>query len=121
MVSTDSTAWPATLIRCQMTKKNMQDLMNNPISLEPFMAAISLRQSIEKRRRPYWMWAPARLDLKRVQYLISGRWAIQVAEELPAAHVIGMDISPIRPARVPPNCEFKIGNLTKDLDTRREV
>jgi hypothetical protein len=61
------------------------------------------------------------VDLKRVQYLISGRWAIQVAEELPAAHVIGMDISPIRPARVPPNCEFKIGNLTKDLDTRREV
>ena len=55
-----------------------------------------------------------------MQCLIVGRWAIQVAEELPAAHVIGMDISAIRPSRVPPNCEFKVGNLTKDLDAFEE-
>ena len=66
------------------------------------------------------MWALAQVDLQQVQCLIVGRWAIQVAEELPAAHVIGMDISPIHPARVPPNCEFKIGNLIKDLDTFEE-
>jgi hypothetical protein len=48
--------------------------------------------------------------------LILGRWAIEVAEEFPKAWVIGMDISPIHPKVVPPNCEFIIGDLTKYLD-----
>lgn len=50
--------------------------------------------------------------------IVLGRWAIEVAREFPTAHVIGMDISPIHLSAVdiPPNCEFIVGNLIKDLE-----
>jgi trans-aconitate methyltransferase len=35
-----------------------------------------------------------------------------VADEFPAARVIGVDLSPIQPTLVPPNCEFEIDNVT---------
>ncbi|PPR03621.1 hypothetical protein CVT24_007737 [Panaeolus cyanescens] len=34
----------------------------------------------------------------------SGAWAIDIAEEFPRAEVIGIDIAPIQPRDVPPNC-----------------
>jgi hypothetical protein len=38
-----------------------------------------------------------------------------VADEYVKTRVIGMDISPIQPILVPPNCEFMVGDLTEDL------
>ncbi|KAK4119946.1 methyltransferase domain-containing protein [Parathielavia appendiculata] len=38
----------------------------------------------------------------------TGIWAIEFADEHPEAYVIGVDISPIQPNLVPPNCEFQI-------------
>ncbi|RDW84508.1 S-adenosyl-L-methionine-dependent methyltransferase-4 [Coleophoma cylindrospora] len=41
----------------------------------------------------------------------TGIWAIDFADENPAAHVIGIDLSPIQPSFVPPNVEFQIDDL----------
>ena len=38
----------------------------------------------------------------------TGIWAIELADQFPAATVIGTDISPIQPLWVPPNCHFYI-------------
>lgn len=38
----------------------------------------------------------------------TGIWAIDVADELPDATVIGTDLSPIQPNWVPPNCKFYV-------------
>ena len=45
-----------------------------------------------------------------------GRWVIEVADEFPKANVVGMDLAPIQPIDVPLNCEFRVGDMTKDLD-----
>ncbi|KAF6765257.1 S-adenosyl-L-methionine-dependent methyltransferase [Ephemerocybe angulata] len=44
-----------------------------------------------------------------------GHWAVEMADEFPRADVIGIDIAPIQPAYVPPNCQFEICNLDEDL------
>ena len=44
----------------------------------------------------------------------TGLWAIDVAEEFPAAVVTGTDISPIQPQWVPPNCHFYIDDAESD-------
>ncbi|KAF3933825.1 hypothetical protein ABW19_dt0200116 [Dactylella cylindrospora] len=36
----------------------------------------------------------------------SGKWAMDIADEYPMAHVIATDIAPIQPTVVPPNLEF---------------
>jgi len=38
----------------------------------------------------------------------TGLWAIDFADQHPEAHVIGVDLSPIQPRNVPPNCKFEI-------------
>lgn len=38
------------------------------------------------------------------------------ADDYPAAHVVGTDISPIQPTAVPPNLEFQIMDATEDWD-----
>jgi len=40
----------------------------------------------------------------------TGIWAIEAADEYPSAEVIGIDLSPIQPSWVPPNCVFIIDN-----------
>ncbi|KFZ19339.1 hypothetical protein V502_03713 [Pseudogymnoascus sp. VKM F-4520 (FW-2644)] len=40
----------------------------------------------------------------------TGIWAIDVADEYPSAQVVGIDLSPIQPSWVAPNCEFVIDN-----------
>ena len=40
---------------------------------------------------------------------------MEVATEYPDAHVIGLDISLICQPSIPKNCEFTVGDLTKDL------
>lgn len=44
-----------------------------------------------------------------------GAWAVQAAEQYPLARVIGIDLNPLRPAVVPSNCEFVVGDLTQGL------
>ncbi|KIX05642.1 uncharacterized protein Z518_03614 [Rhinocladiella mackenziei CBS 650.93] len=46
----------------------------------------------------------------------TGIWAMDVADEFPAASVIGFDLSPIQPTFVPPNLQFEI----LDADERWE-
>ncbi|KAF7292684.1 S-adenosyl-L-methionine-dependent methyltransferase [Mycena indigotica] len=45
----------------------------------------------------------------------SGAWAIQAAEELPAAHVVAVDLSPFPDRPVPSNFEFIQLDITKEL------
>ncbi|KAL4919272.1 S-adenosyl-L-methionine-dependent methyltransferase [Aspergillus aurantiobrunneus] len=42
----------------------------------------------------------------------TGIWAIDVADEFPSARVTGVDLSPIQPPFVPPNCIFEIDDVT---------
>ncbi|TDZ16701.1 Secondary metabolism regulator LAE1 [Colletotrichum orbiculare MAFF 240422] len=41
----------------------------------------------------------------------TGIWAIDFADEFPSSEVIGVDISPIQPGWVPPNCKFQIDDI----------
>ncbi|KAK4156297.1 Phosphoethanolamine N-methyltransferase [Chaetomidium leptoderma] len=41
----------------------------------------------------------------------TGIWAIELADEKPEAAVVGVDLSPIQPAFVPPNVEFFVDDL----------
>ncbi|KAF9872793.1 UMTA protein [Colletotrichum karsti] len=43
----------------------------------------------------------------------TGIWAIDFADEFPASDVIGVDISPIQPSWVPPNCRFQFDDVEK--------
>ncbi|KAF5560641.1 methyltransferase [Fusarium phyllophilum] len=44
----------------------------------------------------------------------TGSWAIDYADANPQAEVIGVDLSPIQPALVPPNVSFEIDDLEKE-------
>ncbi|GAB1315639.1 hypothetical protein MFIFM68171_05849 [Madurella fahalii] len=44
----------------------------------------------------------------------TGIWCIEYAEEHPDAEVIGVDLSPVQPDFVPPNCSFEIDDLEKE-------
>ncbi|OHW92242.1 methyltransferase domain-containing protein [Colletotrichum incanum] len=44
----------------------------------------------------------------------TGIWAIDFADTFPSANVIGVDISPIQPSWVPPNCRFQIDDFEKE-------
>lgn len=44
----------------------------------------------------------------------TGSWAIDFADAYPSSSVLGTDLSPIQPARIPPNCSFKIENAEDD-------
>ncbi|KAF4773906.1 UMTA protein [Colletotrichum scovillei] len=41
----------------------------------------------------------------------TGIWAIDFADEFPSSEVTGVDISPIQPGWVPPNCKFQIDDV----------
>ncbi|RDB21118.1 Secondary metabolism regulator LAE1 [Hypsizygus marmoreus] len=40
-----------------------------------------------------------------------GFWAISMADDFPRAEVIGIDLAPIQPRTVPPNCTFELCDL----------
>ncbi|KAL4780134.1 S-adenosyl-L-methionine-dependent methyltransferase [Aspergillus varians] len=42
----------------------------------------------------------------------TGIWAIETADEYPSARVTGVDLSPIQPSFVPPNCSFEVDDVT---------
>ncbi|KAJ7581460.1 S-adenosyl-L-methionine-dependent methyltransferase [Mycena floridula] len=44
----------------------------------------------------------------------SGSWAIDIADEFPRAEVIGIDLAPIQPREVPPNCTFELYDLDSE-------
>ena len=44
----------------------------------------------------------------------TGLWAIEMADQYPDAQVTGIDLSPIQPQMVPPNCVFEIDDATLD-------
>ncbi|KKY18806.1 putative methyltransferase domain-containing protein [Phaeomoniella chlamydospora] len=41
----------------------------------------------------------------------TGNWAIDMADLFPHSHVIGMDLTPIQPRWIPPNCEFIVDDF----------
>ncbi|TDZ29646.1 putative methyltransferase tdiE [Colletotrichum spinosum] len=44
----------------------------------------------------------------------TGTWALDYADEFPDATVVGVDLSPIQPLYVPPNCHFEVDDLEKE-------
>jgi SAM-dependent methyltransferase len=44
----------------------------------------------------------------------TGIWSIDFADEFPGALVIGVDLSPIQPAAVPPNCKFYVDDIESE-------
>jgi SAM-dependent methyltransferase len=44
----------------------------------------------------------------------TGIWAIEYADMHPESEVIGVDLSPIQPRLIPPNCSFEIDDLEKE-------
>lgn len=44
----------------------------------------------------------------------TGIWAIETADKLPSATVIGTDIAAVQPEWVPPNCAFQIDDAEDD-------
>ena len=53
----------------------------------------------------------------------TGIWAIEFAQQHPETHVTGIDLSPIQPTFVPPNCQFIIDNAEADwiYDTKFDL
>jgi SAM-dependent methyltransferase len=41
----------------------------------------------------------------------TGIWAIEVADASPSATVVGVDIAPIQPMWIPPNCRFEVADV----------
>lgn len=41
----------------------------------------------------------------------TGIWAINMADQYPSAEVLGIDIAPVQPQWVPPNCKFEIDDI----------
>lgn len=41
----------------------------------------------------------------------TGIWAIEFADEHPSATIIGVDLSPVQPRWVPPNCQFQVDDI----------
>ncbi|RMJ24968.1 Methyltransferase [Aspergillus sp. HF37] len=46
----------------------------------------------------------------------TGLWAIEVADEFPKTDVTGIDLSPIQPGWVPPNCYFEVNDYESPWD-----
>ncbi|KAI9148026.1 Secondary metabolism regulator LAE1 [Paramyrothecium foliicola] len=57
--------------------------------------------------------APISENAQRILDLCTGTglWAIEIADQFPSAEVIGLDLSPIQPAWVPPNVRFLIDDI----------
>ena len=43
----------------------------------------------------------------------TGIWAIDFADMHPEASIVGVDLSPIQPKWVPPNCTFEVDDLER--------
>ncbi|KAE9367019.1 S-adenosyl-L-methionine-dependent methyltransferase [Stipitochalara longipes BDJ] len=65
--------------------------------------------------------APLPKDVQRVLDIGcgTGLWAIDFADEHPSAEVLGVDLMPIQPQFVPPNCKFEIDDIEEDFTYRQ--
>ncbi|OBT66184.1 hypothetical protein VE03_05118 [Pseudogymnoascus sp. 23342-1-I1] len=50
----------------------------------------------------------------------SGIWAIELADQFPSADVLGVDIAPIQPDWLPPNCHFEIDDVEEEFTYRHK-
>ncbi|KAM0221370.1 hypothetical protein ACHAQD_005274 [Fusarium lateritium] len=59
--------------------------------------------------------APVKDDIQKVLDIGTGTgiWAIDYADEHPNTAVIGTDLSPTQPARIPPNLKFEVDDCTE--------
>jgi cyclopropane fatty-acyl-phospholipid synthase-like methyltransferase len=48
----------------------------------------------------------------------TGIWAVEMAEKFPNAKVLGIDLSPIQPEWVPPNCRFIVDDAEESWPSR---
>ncbi|KAB8277983.1 S-adenosyl-L-methionine-dependent methyltransferase [Aspergillus minisclerotigenes] len=48
----------------------------------------------------------------------TGIYAIDIADEFPNAEILGIDLSPIQPHRVPPNCKFVVDIVEAEWEFR---
>jgi len=57
--------------------------------------------------------APVQQEIHEVLDLGTGTgiWAIDFADVHPGSNVLGMDLSPIQPSHVPPNCKFEVDDF----------
>ncbi|OCK83750.1 S-adenosyl-L-methionine-dependent methyltransferase [Lepidopterella palustris CBS 459.81] len=44
----------------------------------------------------------------------TGAWCIEFADQHPHAQVLGIDLSPIQPSNIPPNCRFLVDDVSAD-------
>ena len=44
----------------------------------------------------------------------TGIWAIDMADEYPACQILGIDLSPVQPDWIPPNCKFEVDDFELD-------
>ena len=44
----------------------------------------------------------------------TGIWAFDMAYAYPRAEILGIDLSPIQPGWVPPNCKFEVDDMELD-------
>ncbi|RPA94716.1 S-adenosyl-L-methionine-dependent methyltransferase [Choiromyces venosus 120613-1] len=66
--------------------------------------------------------APVDKNIQRILDVGTGTgiWAIDAAENFPAAEVVGTDLSPIQPSWVPPNVSFQIDDAESDWTFARD-
>ncbi|TPX18334.1 uncharacterized protein E0L32_011783 [Thyridium curvatum] len=63
------------------------------------------------------LWhAPLPADARRILDVGTGTgiWAIEAADQLPGAEVLGVDLSPIQPKWVPSNCRFLVDDVEEE-------
>ncbi|KIV98443.1 uncharacterized protein PV09_09741 [Verruconis gallopava] len=67
--------------------------------------------------------APLPQDVQSVLDLGTGTgiWAIDFADQHESACVVGLDISPVQPKFVPPNCSFYLNDIEKDWMQRGQL
>lgn len=51
----------------------------------------------------------------------TGAWAIDVGDQFPEAHVVGIDLSPIQPKWVAPNVEFRVDDIDQPWAFSRSI
>ncbi|KAI9689217.1 MAG: hypothetical protein M1822_000955 [Bathelium mastoideum] len=76
------------------------------------MAHAKYYMLLEKKR----LLAPIGEDPHKVLDLGTGTgiWCIDIADQFPSANVLGVDIAPIQPSWVPPNCRFEIDDIEQE-------
>ncbi|KYG41958.1 hypothetical protein M433DRAFT_177045 [Acidomyces richmondensis BFW] len=50
----------------------------------------------------------------------TGIWAMDIADQFPSAQVLGIDIAPIQPTWVPPNCAFEVDDIEAPWTFKKE-